>query len=139
MEYKLTKTYDLPVDELFMDFSSTDKMAAWMSRSNEDSTIAQIDFTPGGKYHFEVTSSIGDVNHYYGEYTAIKENREIDMVWNDGQVKESLVTFDFTDFDGRTVLTLTHANLPNELSFRNHQEFWVQCLNHLDEYIKEAS
>ncbi len=134
MEYQITKKYNVPVDELFKDFSSVERMASWMVKADDISTICECDFSPGGKYHFEMTSSIGDVNHYYGEFTAIKKNQEIDMVWNDGEVQDTLVTFDFIENGDSTFLTLTHANLPDEVTYRHHKEFWDACLDHLDDY-----
>ena len=134
----MTKKYNVPVEELFQDFSSTDIMTNWMIKSDDVTTRADMDFSPGGKYHIEMTSSIGDVSHYYGEYTAIKKNKEIDMVWNDGEVKDTLVTFGFDKEGNQTILTLTHANLPNRKAYRHHKEFWDACLAHLDSYLDET-
>ncbi|EQC52081.1 SRPBCC domain-containing protein [Bacteriovorax sp. DB6_IX] len=140
MEFIYNKTFAVPPKELFEDFSSVEKMKAWMIKGDNIKTEADCDFCPGGKYHIEMVSTIGDVSHYYGEYTQINKNQHIDMVWHDGEVQNTLVSFDFypTENNG-TKLRITHANLPNKMTFRHHREFWKSCLEHLEDYVKKSA
>ncbi|EQC45259.1 SRPBCC domain-containing protein [Bacteriovorax sp. Seq25_V] len=140
MEYHTKKRFNVRPNELFEDFSNFAKMQSWMIKDDSMRTNINADFSPGGKYHFEMVSDIGDISHYYGEYTSIYPNRHIDMVWNDGEVKDTLVTLDFVENERHgTTLLLTHANLPTAISVKHHKEFWRNCLEHLDAYVKKVN
>ncbi|OIQ20921.1 MAG: hypothetical protein BM556_02970 [Bacteriovorax sp. MedPE-SWde] len=140
MELVYKKVFAVPPKELFSDFSSVDKVKSWMVKSDNITTEVDSDFSPGGKYHFEMHSNIGDVSHYYGEYTQINVDHHIDMVWHDGEVQNTLVSFDFFETENNgTKLQVTHANLPDKITYRHHREFWKSCLDHLETYIKKSA
>lgn len=140
MEFTLTKKFPISPDQLFEDFKNTGKMRSWLVDGENVNTETQSDFSPGGKYHMEMRSPIGNISHYYGEYTSIMENQHIDMVWHDESVQNSLVTFDFIPNGKRgTTLVITHANLPDKHCCQQHKRFWKSCMSHLDSYVKKSA
>lgn len=135
MELHLERNVQVPIEEIFSDFKDKDKLKMWFKSTDYSNAEVQSDFSNGGKYHFEVTNDAGSNFHYFGEYTDIKENSHIDMVWSDSEVENTLVTFDFSiNPDKTTKIVLTHANIPTEKFYNDHEEFWKGCLNHLEEY-----
>jgi uncharacterized protein YndB with AHSA1/START domain len=135
MELHLERNVQVPIEEIFNDFRDKEKMKMWFRNRDYCSAEVQSDFSKGGKYHFEILNELGNSFHYFGEYTDIKENSHIDMVWNDSEVENTLVTFDFTrNPDNSTKIHLTHANIPNKKFYDDHEDFWEGCLSHLIEY-----
>lgn len=139
MEFNTKKRFKAGPEELFKDFSNYAKLGSWFVKDEHTTrTSINADFSPGGKFHFETVSDIGDISHYFGEYTSIFPNRHIDMVWNDGEVRDTLVTLDFVKNEKNgTTLILTHANLPDKKSLEHHRDLWKKCLESLDQYIEE--
>ena len=135
MELHLERNVHTPLEDIFSDFKDRDKLKMWFKNTEFSSAEVQSDFSNGGKYHFEIINDIGNSSHYFGEYTDIKENAHIDMVWSDSEVENTLVTFDFSkNSDNTTKIRLTHANIPTKPFYKDHEKFWKICLKNLEDY-----
>lgn len=137
MELHFERTFPVSPAELFSDFRSPEKMKHWFINNDYWTAEVESDFTKGGKYHLEILTDIGNSFNYFGEYTDIKPDSHIDMVWSDWEVEDTLVSFDFEPGPGRTTkLTLTHANIPSQQFYNDHKTFWEGCLKHLSNYTE---
>lgn len=136
MEYHTRKKFNATPSEIYKDFESYALMKQWMIKDDFGQSVVNGDFSNGGKFHIEMTSDIGDISHYYGEYTAITPNKHIDMVWNDNEVRDTLVSFDFISHEDKsTTVVLVHANLKDRKSLVHHREFWRKCLDNLERIL----
>ncbi|HVZ74079.1 MAG TPA: SRPBCC domain-containing protein [Polyangia bacterium] len=81
-------------------------------------------------YFLHVTDDERPLPHY-GRFITIDRNKRVQCGWmspfTDG--RESLVTVTFEKKGGDTLLTLTHANLPDDEDGRLHDEGWRDCLD----------
>lgn len=64
---------------------------------------------------------------HYGRYLRIEKPRLVEFTWmSEGtQGRESVVTIEMTARDGGTLLTLTHAGVPDTDLGRGHEEGWT--------------
>ena len=68
---------------------------------------------------------------HYGRFLAIERNRRAQYTWMSTFTRglESIVTVTFEKQGDETLVTLTHANLPDDDYGRLHDDGWNQCLN----------
>jgi glutathione S-transferase len=92
----------------------------------------------GGKYHLVMEGEAG-VFPTWGEYLEIIPNQKLVMTWGgEGDRRyESVVTVEFSDQDGGTLVSLTHEKLVEE-DLQSHREGWQSALRHLKSFIQGA-
>jgi uncharacterized protein YndB with AHSA1/START domain len=67
---------------------------------------------------------------HYGRFVALERNRRAQYTWMSTFTRglESVVTVTFDKQGDDTLVTLTHANLPDDDYGRLHDDGWNQCL-----------
>jgi uncharacterized protein YndB with AHSA1/START domain len=85
-------------------------------------------------YFFE-TCFANERHPHYGRFLTLDQDRGVEMTWLTSATggAETVVRVDLTPDGEGTLLVLTHAGFPDELSRERHAEAWPQVLAHLDE------
>jgi uncharacterized protein YndB with AHSA1/START domain len=124
MELTLTRTIPATPAEVF---------GAWLDPNHpgnpwSDAKKVIIDARVDGLFHF-ATSKEPSWPHY-GRFVAIERNRRAQYTWMSPFTRglESLVTVTFEKQGDDTLVTLTHAGLPDDDYGRLHEDGWNQCL-----------
>jgi uncharacterized protein YndB with AHSA1/START domain len=99
---------------------------------------------PGGVRRYESDLRVGGAFTLAMEiegqpHTAVGRYREIEPPsrlvytwdWKETPMGETLVTVEFDETDGATLVTLTHTGLPNE-AIADHEQGWTACMAHFE-------
>ena len=96
----------------------------------------RLDFKPkqGGLYHFMRIKDNGMEMPHYGRFVELDRPRRIQLAWMSLFTRglESVVTVTFEAKGQDTLLTLKHANLPDD-SYGHGHKHWEVLLGHLAE------
>ena len=112
---------------------------AWLDTQNQGNPWFQsdrVDFHPkqGGLYHFMRIKDDGKEMPHYGRFVALDRPRRIQLAWMSLFTRglESVVTVTFEPKGQDTLLTLKHANLPDD-SYGHGHKHWDVLLGKLAE------
>lgn len=98
-------------------------------------TVGRLDWPAqkgaGGEFFIEMV--LGDESHAHnGRFVEITRPKRIVFTWTSKYAgKDTLVTLDFAERNGRTLLTLTHERLPSAEASGMHREGWTSILEQL--------
>lgn len=107
----------------------------WFSPENMTRLSFRTDAKVGGSYIHVMRSPDGVEYATVGEYLEIVENEKIVFTWGKEGDAESVVTVELEDQGGGTLVTLTHAKLPDDL-VAGHVEGWESALRNLERFFK---
>jgi uncharacterized protein YndB with AHSA1/START domain len=126
MEIKLERTIPAPAAEVF---------DAWMDPKtpvNPWSGTKNLIFDPrvGALFYFVHSHEGSDIQHY-GKFDVLERGKKAQYTWMSPYTRglESLVTVTFTEKGGDTLVSLTHANLPDDDYGRAHDGGWSSYMN----------
>jgi len=135
MEINLTRTIAASPAEVY---------DAWLdpkSPVNPFHGARRLVFEPkaGALYHF--THMQGDVERpHYGRFETLQRGATIRMTWMSNHTRglESIVTVTFKAKGAETLLSLNHANLPNDEMGQAHDEGWQHFVGLLEQRFATA-
>jgi uncharacterized protein YndB with AHSA1/START domain len=129
MEIKLDRTIPAPAAEVF---------DAWLDPNvpvNPFSGSKKLvfDLKENGLFYFVHHHAGEDIQHY-GLFTAIERPKRVQYTWMSPYTHglESVVTVTFSEKGGETLMSLSHANLPDDDFGRAHDGGWAG-------YLKKAA
>ena len=144
MELTLTRTIPASPSEVF---------GAWMDTRHpgnpwSDARKLIFDGRVDGLFYFLHVSKAGTQNErarhdavlgletgeqwaHYGRFVVIERNKRLQYAWMSPFTRglESMVTVTFEKKGDETLVTLNHANLPDDEKGRVHERGWNQCLD----------
>jgi uncharacterized protein YndB with AHSA1/START domain len=84
-----------------------------------------------GMFFFLHVTDEGEPLPHYGRFLAVERDKRVQCGWMSPFTRglESVVTVTFQTKGDDTLLTLTHANLPDDDGGRLHDEGWKECLD----------
>jgi glutathione S-transferase len=90
----------------------------------------------GGEFHFVMKGESGTFTTW-GEYKEVIQNRKLVFTWGPAEQEklDSVVTVEFFDQDGGTLVTLIHEKLPQGL-VPGHVEGWKSTLRNLKTHFE---
>jgi len=132
----IRRTYPVARERVFKAWLDPDTLRRFLGPT--DVSLAELDADPriGGTYRIVMNTPNGAWT-VRGTYIEIREPERIVFTWawdedDPAAVIESLVTLDFTERDGGTELTLTHAQLRDADSRDGHARGWTSILEKLE-------
>ena len=130
----------LPADAetVFAFVTRTENIAKWWGPEGMTCPVLDIDLTETGPWVTVMSGAEGKRYKVSGEVLAVDPPRRVEFTWgwhdeNDRRGHESRVAFEVTPVaEGGAVFRLTHSDLPDEESARNHEGGWSSSLRKLE-------
>jgi uncharacterized protein YndB with AHSA1/START domain len=118
--------------------------AAWLdpkSPVNPFHGAKRLQFEPkvGALYHFTAIDGANEWPHY-GRFDVLDRGTRIEMTWMSNHTRglESVVTVTFKAKGEDTLVTLRHANLPDDAMGRAHDGGWKHFMGLLEQRFVTA-
>jgi uncharacterized protein YndB with AHSA1/START domain len=131
----LSRTFDAPREVVFEAWTDPTVLKEWWGPGGFTTPSVEMDLREGGKYRIAMQPPVGDLVYVGGTFREIRPPARLVYTWaweeDDGPGHESLVTLDFADRNGKTVLTLTHERLADAESRDGHVDGWSSSLDRL--------
>ena len=136
---EISRLIKAPVAKVFQAWVDPQQMCQWMGPGTVVCEKAVMDVRVGGQYELHMQTNEG-MKVALGEYRLIEENKKLVFTWywQDGDFRDSLVSLDFTEQDGATLLVLQHEHLPSTTSAEHHSEGWTGCIDKLQSYLGQV-
>jgi uncharacterized protein YndB with AHSA1/START domain len=110
----------------------------WGRKGRFETTDAESDLRPGGRWAMRGTGMGGKPFRVGGEYRIIERPRVLAFTWLpdwDENATETLVRFDLNEQRGVTTVRVTHSGFASDASRTRHQG-WPQILSWLKGYAE---
>jgi uncharacterized protein YndB with AHSA1/START domain len=119
-------------DKVFAAWVTPEIMNQWFCPEGLALAESSADPRVGGSFHAVMTGAPGTFT-VRGVYQEITPSSKLVFShrWQEPEAVDTLVTVEFADSDGGTLVTLTHAQLRNEESARGHEQGWTSTLDGL--------
>jgi len=123
-------------ERVFQAWLKPELAVQWFSPENLTPLSFRTDAKVGGSYIHVMKDPDGNNITTIGDYLEIVENRKIVFTWTKERgAADSIVTVEFEDQDGGTLVTLTQVKLPEDL-VEGHIKGWESALRHMDKFFK---
>ena len=107
----------------------------WFSPLNMTRLSFRSDAKAGGAYIHKMRSPDGTEYTTVGQYLEIVPNEKIVFTWGKEGNAESVVTIELKDQGTGTLVTLSHAQLPDDL-VPGHVAGWESALRNLEKFFQ---
>jgi uncharacterized protein YndB with AHSA1/START domain len=134
LDLRIERTFQAPADKVFEAWTSEEVMRRWFHAEHDwETTEAQVDLRLGGAVRVVMRDPGKDAEYGGGgTYTEIDPPTRLAFTWTwDRDGRQTLIELDFLEADGATTVLLTHRNLADEESLRDHEDGWAKCLRNL--------
>lgn len=133
IEVKLQRTIPAAPDEVFDAW--LDPKCPGTPWSGADEVV--LDPKPGNLFYFRFVNDAGEKKPHYGRFRVVDRGVKVEYTWMSPNTRglESVVTVTFRAQGEDTLLTLTHANLPDDELGRLHDRGWTYFLGRLSERL----
>jgi uncharacterized protein YndB with AHSA1/START domain len=141
---ELSHRFAAPREAVFDAWTNPDVLRRWWAAAPTWGTpLAQIDARVGGTYRLSMRTDTGDVHTVGGEFTEVRppERLAYTWAWEEGPdpamsgSEQTLVTVDFIDDGGETLVRLTHSGFRNEEVRSQHSHGWEAVLENLERKV----
>ncbi len=132
-------------DAIFNALTDPEALAQWFGPEGVTVKVVSLDLRPGGAYSFEFHGSEGSFHALTGTYLEIERPKRLVATWIWGQGNyagvETRVTYELSEVDGGTELSLTHENLMDADARDKHHQGWTSTFDCLERFLQtnEAS
>jgi uncharacterized protein YndB with AHSA1/START domain len=135
LNLRIERTFQAPAERVFEAWTSEEVMRRWFHAEHDwETTEARVDLRLGGAVRVVMRDPHKDAEYGGGgTYTEINPPTRLAFTWtwDDDKERETLIELDFLEADGATTVLLTHRNLEDEESLRDHEDGWTKCLENL--------
>jgi len=132
----LTRRFAAPRERVFAAWTDRALVAQWLGPLNTTCTIHEWDARAGGAYSLTMHDAEGDDMPLSGEFREIAPPERLVMTWIWGRGamagRETVLTLEFEEDGGQTVLRLRHSLLPDAAWAQRHSRGWDSCFDSLD-------
>lgn len=136
---RMTRRFKAPPGAVFRAWTDPKALAQWMGPPGVSTRDVRIDLRVGGGYSLVMDGSEGGVYPLSGTYREIAPPSRLvfTFVWGHGVLDgvEMLVSLDFAEDKGGTLLTLVQERIPTETARERHTEGWQGSFDRLETYL----
>lgn len=141
LNLRIERTIQAPAEKVFAAWTSEEVMRRWFHAEHDwETTEAQVDLRLGGAVRVVMRDPDKDAEYGGGgTYTEIDPPSRLAFTWTwDSDNRQTLIELDFLEADGATTVLLTHRDLADEESLREHEDGWTKCLENLGRALEAA-
>jgi len=138
LNLRIERTFQAPAEKVFEAWTSEEVMRRWFHAEHDwETTEAEVDLRLGGAVRVVMRDPVKDAEYGGGgTYTEIDPPTRLAFTWAwDRDGRQTMIELDFLESDGATTVLLTHRNLADEESLRDHEDGWTKCLENLGRAI----
>jgi uncharacterized protein YndB with AHSA1/START domain len=143
LNLRIERTFQAPAEKVFEAWTSEEVMRRWFHAEHDwETTEAQVDLRLGGAVRVVMRDPHKDAEYGGGgTYTEIDPPTRLAFTWtwDDDKERETMIELDFLEANGATTVLLTHRNLKDEESLRDHEDGWTKCLENLGRVLESAT
>jgi uncharacterized protein YndB with AHSA1/START domain len=135
---RIERTFQAPAERVFEAWTSEEVMRRWFHAEHDwETTEAEVDLRLGGAVRVVMLNPHKDAEYGGGgTYTEIDPPNRLAFTWAwDRDGRQTMIELDFLETDGATTVLLTHRDLADEESVRDHEDGWTKCLENLGRAI----
>ncbi len=133
---EITRTFEATPAEVFNAWLNREEWASWIGPEGVHCDVTLLEPHVGGRYRLTMHLSDSNILRIAGIFKAIEPNSRFAFTWGgEGDPRETLVTVNLRDLDGRTELTLRQEGLPTAVDRDSHDKGWNSALNKLASYL----
>ena len=127
-------------DRVFAAWTEPELMRKWFCPRDLTLLAAEADVRVGGRFH-AVMSNGRETHTVNGVYREVIAGQRLVFShrWEEQDAVETLVTVEFADRDGGTLVTLTHAGFRSQESANGHEGGWQSTLEHLELFLAPSA
>jgi uncharacterized protein YndB with AHSA1/START domain len=139
-ELVITRTFDAPRHLVFAAWSEPESLAHWWGPKGFTLPKCEVDFRPGGLFHFVMRGPDGKDYPFRGSYLEIVEPERIVFqgVIHDEPGHQVWTTVTFAEENGKTTLTVHQTYSFESDATRGAPEGWKQTLDRLADFVGKA-
>jgi uncharacterized protein YndB with AHSA1/START domain len=131
---------------VFEALTTANGISAWWPPDELPASWVEVDARVGGAFRIRFPTPDGEEHEAHGEYLEVIPPRRLVMSWRwvHGGVEEeregvSRIEFELRPIDEGVELTVTHADLRNEVSAAIHENGWLGSLNKLSRLVSQPN
>jgi uncharacterized protein YndB with AHSA1/START domain len=111
----IKREFDAPKHLVFKAWTTPELIKRWWAGDRGEVTIAEVDLRVGGRWRYVMIANGGFEVAFHGEYREVIPNERVvsTEIFEAFPDVEVVVTYTFTEHDGRTTLTML-AQHPNQ-------------------------
>jgi uncharacterized protein YndB with AHSA1/START domain len=127
------------VDRVFAALTDPQQRVQWWGQAGRfETTHAESDLRPGGRWLMRGSGVGGRPFHVSGEYRIVEPPRVLAFTWLPSWAEnatETLARFDLQEHNGMTTVRLTHSGFAST-RLRDRHQGWPQILSWLKHYAE---
>jgi len=127
-------------DAVYAAWTDPEIMRRWFCPRDLQLVSAEADVRVGGRF-LAVMSNGSQTHTVHGTYREVVPGRRLvfSHQWQEQDAVSTLVTVEFADRDGGTLVSLTHEGFRNQESARGHDVGWQSTFDSLLRYLGGTS
>jgi uncharacterized protein YndB with AHSA1/START domain len=134
---RIVDVFDAPREAVFAAWTNPEQLKRWWGPGFFETVAAELDLRPGGRY--ELLLEPGSMR-LAGEFREVVPPQRLVYTWRwiEGvpDTRESLVTVEFRELDGRTEVVLVHDNFVGPGPVEMYDEGWRSGLEKLRAFLR---
>jgi uncharacterized protein YndB with AHSA1/START domain len=131
-----TREFEAPLALVWKLWRDPEHMVRWHGPEGYWLTACEIDFRVGGKWRRCMSRAADHAHWIYGEYLEIDEPHRLVFTYiNDFDEHETVVSLDFTERGGRTLMHFHQAPFPSVEERDSHGWGWRSGFDLFAEYL----
>jgi glutathione S-transferase len=138
---KVSRLIKAPRERVFASWITPADVMRWLGGDKCQIEKATIDARVGGEYHFTFKGSDASKPGMKGVYREVKTPERLVFTWMTGSCDgnlprvETLVTVDFLEQAGGTLVQIKHEGFPDAELREGHNEGWILSLEKLEKLV----
>ena len=137
---EITRIFEASPTEVFNAWLEREQWASWIGPEGVHCEVPLLEPRVGGRYRLIMHLPNGNLLRVAGVFNAIAPNRSFAFTWGMvGEPRETLVTVELRDLNGRTELKLRQQGLPTAADRDGHGKGWNSALDKLVAYLAEGA
>jgi uncharacterized protein YndB with AHSA1/START domain len=121
-------------------WTEPETMRKWFCPRDLQLVSAEADVRVGGRFRAEMSNG-SETHTVLGMYREVVPGERLvfSHQWQEQDAVETLVTVEFADRDGGTLVSLTHEGFRNRESRKGHEGGWASTFDNLQHFFSESA